>query len=515
MYIRKYIYILAAILWLPSMVFSYLESSSLVKLQLMESIAKNELEITQLLDIAVAYNMSLKEQMDINIDFVSHEKALHPLLAELKNFPEKNAYGLEGNETVYNKPYESNLTGIGSLENVDFSTFQEINAALLLNLATAVKEKKHEFIWAYYTSNKGFLLLSPRIGIDVFNITESLYDKPFWQIAIPENNPEKETVISELYEDAGGQGWMISISTPIYTESMFRGVVSLDLGIKYLERVLRPDEPELDKNLLLVSKDGLIAAGGESQGVMIDAYQLSKEHKVSPYEFLTLQGDIILLSNPIREKFYVVYKIPRPTFSLLVIKNTFSQMVILTLVFVIFCFMIHFVIMLIKTRKLAQIDGLSQVYNRQALEDLSIKEYMKTKRRNGQMSVLMLDIDYFKTLNDIHGHKAGDNGIKHVAQIVSDSIRKSDIFGRYGGEEFLVTLPDANIDEAAIVAEKLRSAIEYSSFDQDLTLTVSIGCANFNASKEDIEFDRLCSNADKALYQAKQNGRNRIEKYVP
>ncbi len=516
MYIRKYACLFTTMLWFCSLIFLYVESRASVEIQLTESIVKNEMAIGQLFDVAVAYNLTLKNQMAANIEFFNNEKASHPLFTSLKSFPEIDAYGLGGHETVYGKPYEANLTGIGLLEDVDSSTLQEINAALSLNVSTPMKEKNYDFVWSYYTSKKGFMLLAPRVDINTFNFKKSIYDKPFWQVATPESNPERETVISDLYEDAAGQGWMISLSTPVYIDSTFKGVVSLDLGIKELEKALYSHTSKLDENLLLVSKEGVIAVGEQLQGEMIDSAQF-KEHQAKPYQLILSQDKVMLLSKPIRGKFYVVYKMPRFKFALSVIKNAFNKAIIYTLAFIIFYLIIRLATMLAQTRKMAQIDGLSQLYNRQTLEELSVREFLNTKRRHGQISVIMLDIDCFKQLNDMHGHEAGDNGIRHIAKLISKIIRETDILGRYGGEEFLITLPDTGIEGATHVAEKLRSAVERSPFENGLKLTVSIGCSEYKAvhHNDEVNFQDLCSNADTALYQAKRKGRNRVEQYIP
>lgn len=121
----------------------------------------------------------------------------------------------------------------------------------------------------------------------------------------------------------------------------------------------------------------------------------------------------------------------------------------------------------------------------------------------------MIDIDNFKNLNDKYGHHVGDIGIKHVATIISQSVRKMDIVGRYGGEEFVVVLSKTNLEQALILAEKIRMSIAQSSFSDNHSVTVSIGLTECDTSTNSTTFNDLCQQADLALYKAKEEGRNR------
>ena len=123
----------------------------------------------------------------------------------------------------------------------------------------------------------------------------------------------------------------------------------------------------------------------------------------------------------------------------------------------------------------------------------------------------MLDADHFKSVNDVHGHQAGDEALRRIADTVRDNLRAADVVGRYGGEEFLVLLPDADRGTAARVAERVRQAIAdgpAGAEAQGVTpVTVSLGVAAVDPAAEDL--DELIRRADHALLQAKQNGRNR------
>ncbi|MCA1949157.1 MAG: GGDEF domain-containing protein, partial [Treponema sp.] len=125
------------------------------------------------------------------------------------------------------------------------------------------------------------------------------------------------------------------------------------------------------------------------------------------------------------------------------------------------------------------------------------------------LSVIMLDIDNFKRVNDTFGHRTGDEVIQSVANSIMANIRKTDVAGRYGGEEFLVLLPETDLKAARVVAEKIRSTLNQLSFATSaLSVTISAGVAEAEKGET---FEALITRVDTKLYQAKRNGKNRVE----
>ena len=157
-------------------------------------------------------------------------------------------------------------------------------------------------------------------------------------------------------------------------------------------------------------------------------------------------------------------------------------------------------------RQLAVSDALTGLFNRRHLDTCLIRELDRCKRYGHEISILMFDVDYFKQFNDEHGHDMGDRVLQYIADTVRRVIRKIDIPCRYGGEEFVIILPETNIDSAMAVAERVRAAVEADSVDEK-PVTISLGVATYpwimaNSPQQLIEA------ADKALYEAKQAGRN-------
>jgi len=153
-------------------------------------------------------------------------------------------------------------------------------------------------------------------------------------------------------------------------------------------------------------------------------------------------------------------------------------------------------------------DALTGLPNRFAYEERLEQEYERWKRYGSPLSVLIIDVDHFKQINDTYGHQAGDKALRIIARELSMATRKTDFIGRYGGEEIVVLLPETNIEAATTAAEKLRQRIESCGFhfrEKRVTITVSCGVTEYrDGDTPESAFDR----ADQALYKAKQRGRN-------
>ena len=168
-----------------------------------------------------------------------------------------------------------------------------------------------------------------------------------------------------------------------------------------------------------------------------------------------------------------------------------------------------------KILQYATIDALTNLNNRRQFEIRLKQEIATTKRQNNPLCAMMIDIDFFKKVNDTYGHASGDAVLRGVARIIKSALRESDIPARYGGEEFAVLLPYTHIEEAQIVGERLRKAVESSSIaidvegvdTKEIQVTISMGLAEFNKTETGEE---LFERADKALYEAKTSGRNKV-----
>jgi diguanylate cyclase (GGDEF)-like protein len=163
-------------------------------------------------------------------------------------------------------------------------------------------------------------------------------------------------------------------------------------------------------------------------------------------------------------------------------------------------------------RRLSRHDGLTELLNRRAVDDLLRDEARRAVRTNRPFSVLMIDADYFKAINDRFGHAAGDEALRHLAQILQAQMRDIDRVARFGGEEFIVLLPGTSATEALSAAERLRDALmrrPWAWQGESLRLTVSTGVAAWRGPNDEV--DLLLKRADAAMYRAKSLGRDRFE----
>ncbi len=164
------------------------------------------------------------------------------------------------------------------------------------------------------------------------------------------------------------------------------------------------------------------------------------------------------------------------------------------------------------TWRLATVDPLTGIANRQAVLARLADELARAARYHRPLSVIIVDLDHFKRLNDTHGHAAGDTVLRHVGQLLGSSVRSVDIAGRYGGEEFLVVLPETDVDAAAALAEKLRRVVSGSEvrLPEGEKVTVSLSAGVAGGLVEGIQLDHLVRDADAALYSAKALGRDQV-----
>lgn len=166
-----------------------------------------------------------------------------------------------------------------------------------------------------------------------------------------------------------------------------------------------------------------------------------------------------------------------------------------------------------QTKQLSITDALTNLYNRRYFETTFKREFARAKRYNSDLSLAVIDIDFFKQINDTYGHLCGDYVLRELSWIMVDNFRQTDMVFRYGGEEFVILLTETPFDTASIPVERLRKAVESTRFKfkgTELNVTISAG---ISSSKDVNDISEMFENADKALYMAKEEGRNRVKTF--
>ncbi|MCP4369559.1 MAG: GGDEF domain-containing protein, partial [Deltaproteobacteria bacterium] len=189
----------------------------------------------------------------------------------------------------------------------------------------------------------------------------------------------------------------------------------------------------------------------------------------------------------------------------------FYIILILNAITAILVILLVFIYVRIKLEHESLHDPLTHINNRRAFENTIDSEVARSKRYNTPMSLVLLDIDNFKNINDNYGHNIGDKVLIELAKVLKEFIRKSDAVFRIGGEEFAIIIPETRVVGALKLSEKVRDRVDNYSFESVSNVTISLGVAEFNRN---ITKDELFENADQALYLAKNRGRNRAEVFT-
>ena len=162
--------------------------------------------------------------------------------------------------------------------------------------------------------------------------------------------------------------------------------------------------------------------------------------------------------------------------------------------------------------RLASLDGLTQISNRMTLDQFICTAFTQAKEQEEELSLLLLDLDHFKKINDFYGHHAGDQVLVEISRVLKKQFRESDMVGRYGGEEFLAVLPRTDVDKAEKVGNRVLQAVRKAVIKIDsgmeVSVTVSVGVSGIRP--EDTSGEDIVKRSDMALYKAKNNGRNRL-----
>ncbi len=314
-------------------------------------------------------------------------------------------------------------------------------------------------------------------------------------------------MISDLYEDYAGQGLMITISNPVMIGHHLLGVVSADISIAYMQMILNIGE-SVGQSFIVDEHSQLVATGhesfvaGDKKALPILA-STGRWHKKEGHWFYTQ----VVRDNEL----YLTHCISQKDLLIAGAKASLVQWLLVLLGTLLGFVAILMYSTALKNKRLMLIDPLTKLFNRRGFYTLLQPIYSNLQRNGETFAVLMVDIDFFKKVNDQYGHGVGDQVLLSVARIIQRTNRESAICSRWGGEEFLIFSQDNNQESVLYLAQRIIDAIAKSSHsEKHITVTVSIGICVSQAAGH---FEKAVDLADHALYQAKSTGRNRAVLY--
>lgn len=433
-------------------------------------------------------------------------------IKDVNNNEESKAFNLDSIKGTNLEKSLGNLTGVGNIPR-DGEKRLEINLALELNdYFNSFYNKLSDIAWIYYTSEKDFLFIYPWVSSEEFAYSSNLKTSEYYEHINPENNPKREKAWSHPYMDHAGKGLMVTLSSPIYFEDTFKGVVSLDLTNSNLSKILSSNYKTYlfdDLGSIIASNDPSIIKDITklSDALNFDDNQMKEILSIKDDSIKKVEGYYIYCGEFNDAPWKMVMLVP----AYKIVGESFLFTVPIILMSILLMIALQEAEFRKKTEQLLKkvviTDQLTETNNRHCF-DVKVLEYIAASERFGQpISMVVFDLDYFKKINDAFGHPVGDEVLKQTVKIATNTLRKSDMLFRIGGEEFAVLLPDTDLCGAIAVAEKLRSAIEQNEHKVAGKFTASFGVGERLKGET---FNAWYKKADQALYEAKNQGRNRV-----
>lgn len=407
----------------------------------------------------------------------------------------------------------------------------ELMAVREMSLILKFNRPERDFNYRFwYISRAGFYLsstLPDAINNQSMDDFGTVARRPYFFGLDPRLNPQRKPIWSDLYESIGDEGKVVTVALPVDHNDRWYGVLAMDFSIKQVEEYLQSAISTRQEGgvMLVGSRFNMIAY---SDGSQLDEYRLHKQQLAQLIEQSqdrnsgTMRFDGRFVSW-VRLQYFNGMVVNVQTLKEGITGSSGRVALILLLSWLMFTLIVvisHQTIIRMTGRLLAlqeklswraNYDGLTRLFNRSAFFDQGERLAELNKRHQQPLSMIQLDLDHFKSVNDTWGHHAGDRVLAHAASIISQALRKTDIAGRVGGEEFCILLPATSQAEAVTVAERIRRKLAEKELlvgsHQTIKVTASLGVSS-SEEKGDYQLDSLQSLADSRLYLAKQGGRN-------
>jgi len=447
-----------------------------------------------------------------NYDYI-HED---PLFSYIEYDPVTDSFDMDSIEGTEYENTSVNITGEGKVPESGILR-GEMNLIFSFNKYFRLIHYKHPKItWIYYTSENSFIGMYPWVSSSHFKYSDEIKDIAFYSIATPQNNYMRKALWTPVYQDAAGKGLMVTLSSPLYYNEEFKGVISLDVTTDTLSDILNCNYT----SYLIDSEDSIIAACDKVQ-LNDQIVKINEKLDISDAQMTkirNIRNDSIKLVGG-----YYVYKysFDSAPWSMIITESLLSiilKSLLISVPVILICLLLLIMANEINHRKQAEEqisemalkDELTGLKNRNYLYSIIDRMMSDADITKQKLAVSIFDLDHFKKVNDSYGHPIGDEVLRQTAQIAEGMIRKTDILVRLGGEEFMLLLPGTDIIGAYEVAEKIRIALENRIHPVAGKCTASFGVT---VKTEGETFINLYKRVDEALYSAKDSGRNRIVSY--
>ncbi|MGV2701917.1 UNVERIFIED_CONTAM: diguanylate cyclase [Aeromonas salmonicida] len=394
-----------------------------------------------------------------------------------------------------------NLTGLGRLPAPGSEREARLHLALSLSplLSTSSKLLGDKVAWLYFTGVDDFIYLYPWIPSSEFRFHRAIYLKSYWQDALKQQNPSQRAIVSRPYEDFAGEGQMISLSQPIVKDQVLVGVISIDVLLERLDRLLHESTPAIG-TLFLVNQHQQILASSAQGADFVPKFQTDR------HGYQWRQGALQLVQAIPDTQLTLIHRIPLTALTQALFWHSLPSLITIL-------FMMWAALSSLKARRLnrqldylSSHDALTGAYNRHYFDEFE-RLHLRAKAR--KVGVVMFDCDHFKQVNDRFGHEVGDQVLIRLVTLCQPLLRKEDALIRWGGEEFLLLARGSEPLEQ--LAERLRLQIAEHPWEEiapGLAVTTSLG---YHHCRAGTPLQEAIHRADLALYQAKANRRNRSE----
>lgn len=454
----------------------------------------------------------MAEALDHELDIHAYNLRAMKYLAE--RFLDKRALGMDsptarlvpladanGYEAVLPAAYGDpstlgRITGAGRVPKARDPIALEMTMAIgLTPLMRAIKERSSDVAWVHYASARQFMFIFPRRGSEQFFFTPELLKRDYFALATPEANPGRAVFWSAPYQDAAGQGNIVTVSQPLYHGNTFLGSVNIDFRVGSLGRLLG-SAPIPGTEIRVVNQQGTVIGAS------------------SPDHGIRGQDTDEVISLPLRSApWQVELRVNRNALLMAALHGRAWHILPVLVLSVSLVFLILLMRSHRQARNLAITDGLTGLYNRRHFDTVAEHQFKAARRQGSTLGLVLMDIDFFKKYNDHYGHHQGDETLRAVAQALRATLRRgSDQVFRVGGEEFAALLALKRDEELEPLLRKINQAI------RDLRrphvghpagqVTASLGGIVVRAH-DGVDVESAYRRADEALYQAKSSGRDR------